>query len=35
MATRPMHPEVKQSKPGKCPKCGVALVKKEGGIDRQ
>lgn len=26
--TCPMHPEVKQLKPGKCPKCGMALVKK-------
>lgn len=25
----PMHPEVQQSKPGKCPKCGMTLVKKE------
>ncbi|HEV3409828.1 MAG TPA: heavy metal-binding domain-containing protein [Chthoniobacterales bacterium] len=25
----PMHPEVKQSKPGKCPKCGMALVPKD------
>lgn len=26
--TCPMHPEVKQSTPGKCPKCEMALVKK-------
>ena len=26
--TCPMHPEVVRSKPGKCPKCGMALVKK-------
>jgi CopA family copper-resistance protein len=26
--TCPMHPEVQQSAPGKCPKCGMALVKK-------
>ena len=25
----PMHPEVTSSKPGKCPKCGMALVKKK------
>ena len=25
----PMHPEVLQNKPGKCPKCGMRLVKKE------
>ena len=23
-----MHPEVVRSKPGKCPKCGMVLVKK-------
>ncbi len=23
-----MHPEVKPDKPGKCPKCGMELVKK-------
>jgi hypothetical protein len=22
-----MHPEVRESKPGKCPKCGMNLVK--------
>ena len=29
----PMHPDVKSDKPGKCPKCGMNLVKKgeEGG----
>jgi hypothetical protein len=27
--TCPMHPEVLSSKPGKCPKCGMTLVKKE------
>ena len=26
--TCPMHPEVISDKPGKCPKCGMALVKK-------
>lgn len=26
--TCPMHPEVKSDKPGKCPKCGMDLVKK-------
>jgi len=26
--TCPMHPEVRQSSPGKCPKCGMALVRK-------
>ncbi len=26
-----MHPEVQQLAPGKCPKCGMTLVKKEGG----
>jgi len=28
--TCPMHPEIHQDKPGKCPKCGMTLVKKEG-----
>lgn len=27
----PMHPEVSSDKPGRCPKCGMALVKKEAG----
>lgn len=27
--TCPMHPEVKSSQPGKCPKCGMQLVKKQ------
>ena len=26
--TCPMHPEVVQSSPGKCPKCGMDLVEK-------
>ncbi len=26
--TCPMHPEVQSNKPGNCPKCGMALVKK-------
>lgn len=25
-----MHPEVTSDKPGKCPKCGMILVKKKG-----
>ena len=28
--TCPMHPEIHEDKPGKCPKCGMTLVKKEG-----
>ncbi len=27
--TCPIHPEVQSDKPGKCPKCGMALVKKK------
>ena len=27
--TCPMHPEVIKDKPGKCPKCGTTLIKKE------
>ncbi len=27
--TCPMHPEVQSSQPGNCPKCGMALVKKD------
>jgi hypothetical protein len=27
--TCPMHPEVHSDKPGKCPKCGMTLVKKK------
>ena len=27
----PMHPEVVSDKPGRCPKCGMTLVKKGGG----
>lgn len=29
----PMHPEIKQDKPGSCPKCGMRLVKNETKID--
>jgi len=27
--TCPMHPEVRSDKPGKCPKCGMDLIKVE------
>ena len=27
--TCPMHPDVVQDKPGKCPKCGMDLVEKK------
>ncbi|SFP54834.1 multicopper oxidase domain-containing protein [Parafilimonas terrae] len=29
----PMHPEVTSDKPGKCPKCGMELVKKENNSE--
>ena len=29
--TCPHHPEVVSSEPGKCPKCDMKLVRKEGG----
>lgn len=29
MYTCPMHPEIKEDKPGKCPKCGMRLVTQE------
>ena len=29
--TCPMHPQVQSDKPGKCPICGMTLVKKKGG----
>jgi hypothetical protein len=29
--TCPMHPEVLSKEAGRCPKCGMALVEKEGG----
>lgn len=29
MYTCPMHPEVQQAAPGKCPKCGMDLVAKK------
>ncbi len=31
--TCPMHPEIVQAKPGKCPKCGMNLVAKEAAKD--
>lgn len=27
--TCPMHPDIKSDKPGKCPKCGMDLVKQK------
>ena len=31
MYTCPMHPEINSDKPGKCPLCGMSLVKTTGG----
>lgn len=31
MYTCPMHPEVQQDHPGKCPKCGMILVAEKNG----
>lgn len=34
--TCPMHPSVRSADPnGKCPKCGMNLVKKEGGVPQE
>lgn len=33
--TCPMHPEIVSDRPGNCPKCGMTLVKKEGGSPQQ
>jgi len=33
--TCPMHPEVKQSKPGRCPKCGMDLVPQDPHQDHK
>jgi rubrerythrin len=29
--TCPMHPQIKSDKPGKCPICGMTLVKRKSG----
>lgn len=29
-----MHPEIRQDHPGKCPKCGMELIKKEGALPK-
>lgn len=29
--TCPMHPEIMQPAPGACPRCGMPLIRKEGG----
>jgi len=33
--TCPMHPEIKQDKPGNCPKCGMNLVLEKGEIKKK
>lgn len=33
--TCPMHPEIQSDKPGKCPKCGMNLVKKEAPASQE
>ena len=35
MYTCPMHPEIRESEPGSCPKCGMALEPVEPGISMQ
>jgi len=35
MYTCTMHPEVVRSKPGKCPKCGMALVPMKKKMDKK
>ena len=32
--TCPMHPEIKQDKPGNCPKCGTNLVTVKDETDK-
>ena len=32
--TCPMHPEIKESKPGKCPKCGGMELVKKSDLDK-
>jgi sugar phosphate isomerase/epimerase len=31
--TCPMHPEIKETKPGNCPICGMTLIKKSTAVD--
>ena len=35
MYTCTMHPEVVRSKPGKCPKCGMILVKRNKPVKKK
>ncbi len=32
--TCPMHPEIVQDKPGKCPKCGMDLIEKKDEVKK-
>jgi P-type Cu2+ transporter len=34
MYTCPMHPEVRQEKPGMCPECGMSLVKTRNNVEQ-
>lgn len=33
--TCPMHSEIKQNKPGRCPKCGMKLIEKKMKVEEE